>query len=194
VNIGVFGGTFDPPHTGHIVVAEQVRQQMNLEKIILVPCAIPPHKREREISPGVHRLEMLRLAVKNHPGLDISTYELDRGGVSYTVDTLTELRRMMPDASFFLLVGMDNIADFATWKDPDRILMLAHLIVMTRPGFPAESRMFDEESNISVCAVPAVDVSSSEIRGRVSRGEAIHGLVPESVEQYIHHHRLYRND
>jgi nicotinate-nucleotide adenylyltransferase len=194
VNIGVFGGTFDPPHTGHIVVAEQVRQQMNLEKIILVPCAIPPHKRERQISPGAHRLEMLRLAVKNHPGLDISTYELDRGGVSYTVDTLTELRRRMPDASLFLLVGMDNIVDFATWRDPDRILRLAHLVVMTRPGFPVESGMFDGKSNVSVCEVTAVDVSSSEIRRRVSRGEGIHGLVPDPVEQYIRHHRLYRND
>ncbi len=192
MNIGVFGGTFDPPHVAHTRVAEHVRTSMGLDKVILVPCAIPPHKRERIITAGETRLEMLQLAVAGHNGLEISTAELDRGGVSYTVDTLEEFHRSMPDVSLFLLVGMDNMPDFRSWKDPQRILTLARVIVMTRPGFPADASVSGDTAHFSICEVPAIDIAASDIRRKAERGESIHGLVADSVEQYIQSHTLYR--
>lgn len=191
MRIGVFGGTFDPVHIGHLVVAERVRQDQVLDKILFVPCAIPPHKLDEEISTDRHRLEMLRLAVGGNPGFEVSDIELKRGGVSYTVDTLRELHERSPHAELFLLVGADNIREFHTWREPLRIAALATILVLTRPGYVPSFDRDMPRDRIEVCEVPEIGVSATEIRRRICDGRGCRYLVPDAVIGYIADHGLY---
>jgi nicotinate-nucleotide adenylyltransferase len=163
---GIFGGTFNPPHVGHLIVAEYVRAELSLDKIVFVPAAIPPHKLGQEIIPAEHRLAMLRLAVEGNNHFDVLDIELNRGGVSFTVDTLRQLREHDPANELYLLIGMDNLVDFHTWKSPQEILSLATVV--------------------------EIEIASRETRARVAAGKSIRYLVPQSVEDYIEHHQLYR--
>ncbi len=192
MRIGVFGGSFDPPHNGHIGIATHAARQLGLDRTILVPSAVPPHKLDRDLSSPEDRLAMCELAVADVPGLSVSDVELRREGVSYTVDTLLELRGMFPGSELFMLIGMDNYHEFHLWRDPERILELATVIVMDRPGYRTRGIEPNAGSRIRRVEVPQIDVSSTQIRRLVSIGEPISGLVPRAVEEYIDAHRLYR--
>ena len=190
MNIGVFGGTFDPPHNGHLIIGGYVRQVLALEKVVFVPSLISPHKQERAAAPGEERLAMLRLAVEGMEGFEVSDMEIARGGVSYTVETLGEFHKMQPGCNLSLIIGSDNYREFDSWKDPGKILSLAHLVVMSRPG--AEPLEPGDNLRLQSIAVPEIRISSTDIRERIRRGVSIRFLVPEKVEEYIISNGLYR--
>jgi nicotinate-nucleotide adenylyltransferase len=196
--IGVLGGTFDPPHIGHLWLATAAADELDLSKVLLVPAASPPHKRRRSISHAADRVLMTRLAVANDPRLDVSLVELEREGPSYTVDTLTDLAGRHPDVDLVLIMAADSLAQIDTWREPDRLLELAHWAVGPRPGTPLPARTElvarwgRAASRIHLLGGPALDVSASQIRRRVAAGRAIRYLVPRAVEELIVDRGLYR--
>ncbi len=193
MKIGIFGGTFDPPHIGHLIVAEHVRDRLGLDKIIFIPAVIPPHKQDRsDITPAETRLQMVRLAIAENPAFEASDTEIRRGGISYTVDTLKELRIQHPHDTLYLLIGMDNVHQFKTWKDPESIRQIAQVVVMTRPGFPGNRTSAEGWETMMVCDVPEIDISSREIRDRVRDRRSIRYLVPLPVFDFVVGHQLYR--
>jgi nicotinate-nucleotide adenylyltransferase len=188
---GVFGGTFDPPHIGHLIIAQHVLQDLRLDRIVFVPGATPPHKQDRQISMAEHRLAMLRAAVAGNPGFEVSDAEIRRGGVSFTVDTLLEMQSARPEDALYFLLGMDNLPEFATWKSPERIMRISQLVVMTRPGFSPDLPPLLSEGRPILCRVPAIGVSSSMVRQLVGEGKSIRYVVPDAVESYVASHGLY---
>jgi nicotinate-nucleotide adenylyltransferase len=192
MKLGIFGGTFDPPHRGHLVVAEDVRRIVSLDEVIFVPSAISPHKQTRVITPAEHRLAMVTLAVDHVPGMRVSDMEIRRGGVSYTVDTVKAMRLEHPSAELFVLMGLDNIEDFWNWKDPGEILGMAGLIAMTRPGVPRPSLDSFRGRDIRIVEVTPIDAASSDIRVKLAAGISVQSLVFPAVLQYIRENALYR--
>ena len=210
--IGVFGGTFDPIHIGHLRSAEEAREQLGLASVLFIPAADPPHK-NRRLTPAVHRLAMTRLATARHPAFRVSTIEIERGGRSYTVDTLRGLRERLPAGTrLTLLLGLDAFRDIGTWKDYRTLFTLADLAVWSRPPhdiraplglLPVAARRdfcyvrndktlrHRTGTHIRFVTVTALDVSASDIRLRLQRGRSIRYLVPSSVERYLSRHRLY---
>ncbi len=194
--IGIFGGTFDPVHVGHLVVAEELRHVLALDRVLFVPAGEPPHKPDQELSDDDHRLAMLGLAVAGNPAFEISTVDLDRAGPSYTADTIALLSRDRA-ASLVLLMGADSLRDLPTWHDPGRIASLAELGVASRPGVTLDvgelvRAVPEAQGRIFLVPTPAIGVSSSDIRRRVAAGEPIRYQVPEAVEAYIADRGLYR--
>jgi nicotinate-nucleotide adenylyltransferase len=192
MRIGVFGGSFDPPHNGHLIVASDAARGLRLDRVILVPSAMPPHKLGRQLSAPEDRLAMCRLAVVENELFEVSDVEIRREGVSYTVDTLNELKREVPAGELFLLIGMDNYVEFHLWRDPGGILELATVAVMERPGYPGADPEKVESDRVIRVSVRQVDISSTRIRELVSGGESIRSLVPAGVRRYIDQHALYR--
>ena len=200
VNIGVLGGTFDPVHLGHLIIAEEVREQLKLDKVLFVPSGHPWLKEERIITPAEHRVSMLRLALASNPRFQISMVDVERGGPSYTVDTLADLRRQFGEsASFFFILGWDSLRDLHLWKDPARIIQQCRLVAVGRPG-SAKPRLSALEmalpgisNNVLLLPKPLIGISSSEVRQRVSKGLSIKYLVPEAVETYSREKGLYRS-
>jgi len=199
MNIGIFGGTFDPIHTGHLIIAEEARLRLGLSQVIFVPAGEPWLKEDRIISSGEHRLEMVRLAIAANPFFRASTVDLERPGPSYTVDTLTDLRRELgEEANFYFILGLDALVEFSTWREPERIVQVCHLVAAKRP----EARDLDLESlersipgishRVVILDNPLIDMSSSEIRERVGKGLPITDLVPEAVARYIREQGLYK--
>jgi nicotinate-nucleotide adenylyltransferase len=202
MRVGVFGGTFDPVHFGHLILAEQAREQGRLEHVWFVPAARPPHKREGDLTRFEHRAEMLTLAIAGNAAFRVLDLEKDRPGPSYTVDTLTELRRREPAADLWLLVGSDTLEDLGSWHERQRLPELAGLLVMTRPGHVVldlehVSRNLGVSSGaglrMHVLEVPQIDISSRDLRGRASTGRSLRYLLPRAVEVYIREKHLYRN-
>jgi nicotinate-nucleotide adenylyltransferase len=196
---GVFGGTFDPPHLGHLAIAEWARDRLSLDRVIFVPAGQPPHKRDRGRSAAAARLAMTRLATRGQPGLTVSEIEVDRNGPSFTVDTLRELERRHPRARWYLILGADSLDDFATWKHPHEIARLATLVVAGRPASRSRTRRAAHaagapRSRRRVVRLdnPEIAISSSLVRARVRAGRSIRGLVPDSIARYIARHGLYR--
>ena len=189
--VGVFGGTFDPPHVGHLIAAERAVEQAELDHLLFVPTSVPPHKRDHEPEDGKHRLQMLRRSVQGNPRLRVSDIELRRGGVSYTVDTLKQLTANLPGTELAFIMGMDMLADFPTWRARDEILDLAEILVLTRPDFPLPKLEHKLRERVRICRIPDVGVASSEIRRRVKEGKSIRYMVIEEVEVYIVRHGLY---
>jgi nicotinate-nucleotide adenylyltransferase len=189
--IGVFGGTFDPPHIGHLIIAEQARQQLRLHKVLFVPAHDPPHKKGQATANPSQRLSMIKRAVSIVPEFEVSSIEIDREGVSYTVDTLRELRTKYRNAKFFLIVGGDNFAQLETWKSVTDILQLATPVVYDREEKKSRSRMRAMPKNIALHGA-ALRISSTLIRQRLKNGESIRFLVPSVVERYIRQHQLYQ--
>jgi len=187
---GILGGTFDPPHVAHLIIAEFVRQELSLDRIVFVPAAVPPHKRDARITPADHRLEMVRLAISGNPAFEVDDIELRRQGISYTVDTLEELNRRHPGDTLILLIGEDNLIDFRSWKNPDRILRLARVVAMTRPGFTAGPHIPLGEG-VTICEVPELDIASRKIREMIRGGKSVRYLVPGAVQEYIRANHLY---
>lgn len=185
--IGIFGGTFNPPHMGHLLIAERAREAAHLERILFIPAFLPPHKVGREIVSPVHRLEMTKLAAKGNRCFEVSDMEIRKTGISYTVDTVRMLRTQMPRGELFLILGSDSLAEYAGWKEPGEIRAMAQLLVYSR-GNGMTNRL---PSGVDLIRGPEIGISSTDIRGRVARGESIRYMVPTAVENYIKKHGLY---
>jgi nicotinate-nucleotide adenylyltransferase len=191
VKIGVFGGTFDPPHVGHLLLASDARDALGLDRLIFVPALTQPFKvGSPPAASAGDRLEMLRLAVADDAHYVVDDTEITRDGLSYTVDTLEHLTARFPDGQLFLLLGEDNMASFDKWKNPERIRQLATLALMQRGEKPRHVDPKDFEG-VVVISTRRVDVSSTEIRDRLRSGKSIKGFVSESVERFIDHRGLY---
>ena len=189
--IGIFGGTFDPVHIGHLILADYALTELRWDSVVFVPCNIPPHKGAVS-APASHRLSMLREAIAGNSRFEISTVELERGGVSYSVDTVKQLRENFgPETELSFLVGADSLLEMSTWKDPAALLEMASLAVVDRPGCDLGQMPQDLRSRVTLVRAPLIGVSSSEIRKRVKEGKSIRYIVPESTYRYIVSHRLY---
>ena len=202
MRIGVFGGTFDPIHWGHLILAEQCREQRRLDKVLFVPAGEPPHKSPEQITPGKLRREMVELAIAGNPAFEASDVELARSGPSYTADTLTELRSKYPGDELFLLIGSDSLTELAEWREPAKIAELATLVVVIRPGAPLvdvrglEGVLTAEQLGRlgeNVVEMPLVGISATDLRRRVFAGKSIRYLVPRAVEMFVQTHGLYRS-
>jgi nicotinate-nucleotide adenylyltransferase len=196
--VGIFGGTFNPPHLAHMVCASEARAQLGLAHVVLVPTAVPPHKAMDDEPGPAHRLQMCRLAVQgHHDWLRVSSIELDRGGPSYTVDTLQQIHESQPGDELTFIVGGDMAWSLPSWREPERILELASVAVAERAGARREEvrgRLvaMNGAERISYIDVPRLDISSSALRRQVRNGRPIDYLVPDAVADYINERRLYR--
>lgn len=189
--IGILGGSFDPVHNGHIALAEECLHQLKLDKVVFVPAHTSPFKRESGAASCEDRLQMLRLALKKEEGLELSTYEIDKGGVSYSVETVSHFRKTYGDeAELFFISGADSSKDLSEWKDIEKLLFLCTFVIATRPGW-GENSPYEEK--IKRIMIPSVDVSSSLVRERAKNSKSIDKLVPREVAAYIKEKALYRN-
>jgi len=198
LRLGLFGGTFDPPHLGHLMVAQEVAERLSLDRLLLLVAGLPPHKLGELLSPPTIRVEMARAAVAGNPLFGVSEVELDREGPTYTVDTLRHFRVAHPDAELFFLLGADQLAEFHEWQEPEGIAGLVTLVAVGRDGvgpdqLPPVALGSGEELNFMSLHVTRVDISSSEVRARVREGRSIQYMVPEDVRRIIETHRLYRS-
>lgn len=195
MNLGLFGGSFDPVHYGHLLLAEMCREACALDEIWFIPAAIAPHKPAHPAAPASARLEMLRLAIGGHEAFRVSPIEVDRGDVSYTVDTLEEVHAAHPEAALHLLMGSDSLADLPTWRHPARICEVATLAVVHRAGTPppdfAPLSTIGQKVNQRVVEMPGWELSSREIRRRIASDLSIRFQTPRAVEEYIKAHKLY---
>jgi nicotinate-nucleotide adenylyltransferase len=189
--IGILGGTFDPPHIGHLWLASLAADALPLDRVVFMPAALPPHKRDRSMSSITDRLLMTRLAISGNDAFELSTLEVGRPGPSFTIDSVGELRRTYDDARLFLLMASDTLAQIDTWREPDRLLSLIEWAVAPRPGsvLPDASRLRERfgaaAQRIHLLTGPSLDVSATEIRRRVAAGRVIRYLVPLAVEVLI---------
>lgn len=184
--IGILGGTFNPIHTGHLLLAEGVRERLNLDNVLFIPCFLPPHKRPLRLAPARRRLAMTRLAVQGNPSFKVSTIEIERGGKSYSVDTLRQLHRLYKGKpKFFFIIGSDSVEGIRSWKNIDKLMKLCKLVAVTRPGY------FYRYSRVKVIDVPTLPISSSDIRRLIKKRISIRYLVPENVRRYILNKGLY---
>ena len=192
--LGVFGGTFDPPHLGHLALAECAREQLRLDRVLFVPAGRPPHKRASGASSARARLAMTRLAVRGNPAFAVSTLETARPGPSYTVDTLRALRAAYPQARLYLLIGADSLRDFRTWHAAEAIRDLAVLAVARRPGVsaPPWSAAWRARRRLVWLENAGLEIASREVRARAASGRSIRYLVPDAVARWSARHRLYR--
>ncbi|MES1212808.1 MAG: nicotinate-nucleotide adenylyltransferase [Leifsonia sp.] len=188
--IGVMGGTFDPIHNGHLVAASEVQQSFELDEVIFVPTGQPWMK--EGVSPAEHRYLMTVIATASNPRFTTSRIDIDRGGITYTIDTLRELRQLHPAADLFFITGADAVAQIVEWKDVEELWELAHFVAVSRPGHALSIRGLPEQG-VSSLEVPALAISSTDCRRRVDRGFPVWYLVPDGVVQYISKHHLYRS-
>lgn len=191
--IGVFGGTFDPVHVGHLIAAEEVRWSLGLDKVLFVPAADPPHKRGVSMADAADRVTMLELALDHNPGFAVDRTDVDRPGPHFTVDLLARLAAQLGEScELFFILGADSLQDLPNWRRPEDIVRLARIVVVDRPGYgllpPAVAGL---AANLLHVPVPLVGVSSSDIEARVRAGRPIRYQVPEAVGDYIQLHRLY---
>jgi nicotinate-nucleotide adenylyltransferase len=196
--LGILGGTFDPPHVGHLWLAALAADSLGLDRVLFMPAAQPPHKGGRLVTRATDRLLMTRLAIAGDPTFELCPIEMERTGPSYTIDSVTELKRAYPDAQHFLVMASDSLAQIDTWREPDRLLAEVEWVVGPRSGSQLpdrsalEARFGPNASRIHLLEGPTLEVSSSEIRRRVAAGLTIHYLVPRDVEELILLRRLYR--
>ena len=200
MRIGIFGGSFDPIHYGHLILAENCREQASLDQVWFIPSAIAPHKRNGATLTDRQRTELIKLAIGGHDAFIVSDLELQRGGVSYTVDTLNQIHEQRPDDELFILIGSDSLHQFDSWREPARICELAIPLVVGRPDAkPVDlellSRFVDDNRLQAIKShrieSPLIDISSTDIRNRVSEGRTIRYLTPRAVEKYIETQKLY---
>ena len=191
MRLGIFGGSFDPPHVGHLLAAVDAFEALTLDRLIFVPAAVQPLKAGMASALPHHRLTMVRLLVGADTRFTVDAVEIERAGLSYTVDTLETFAQRFPSAERFFIVGEDAMTAFAAWKAPQRIMRLAHVAILRRPGATAADMSHAPDGTISL-STRLIDVSSTEIRERVRDGKSIRGFVPESVAAFIETERLYR--
>lgn len=187
--VGIFGGTFDPIHNGHLITTQSVRELRNLDKIIFVPSFVSPHKPNIKSASPKHRLNMIKLAIEGIDFFDYSEYEIDKRGISYTVDTLQEFKKRYNELEF--IIGYDNIFTFHTWKNPDEILELAKIIVLKRKSSIPRSFIDKFVKAATFVQTRGIEISATDIRERVKKGMPINFLVPEKVKEYIYKNNLY---
>jgi len=202
VRIGLFGGSFNPVHVGHLIASRAVAEHLRLEKVYLVPAAVPPHRGSKSLAAPEHRLQMLRLAARGEAVFEVSDYEIRQPGPSYTVLTVEEFSRQLGDAAeLFWIIGADSLPDLANWYQAERLVDLCHIVTAARPGWEvpdlsALSGRFRpdqvEKLRAGILQTPRIDVSASEIRRRVAAGLSIRYLVPDAVADYIARQGLYR--
>jgi len=200
VKIGILGGTFDPIHMGHLAIAQEAAEELQLPRVLFIPAPRPPHKQKQAMSDVVHRVAMVRVAIEDNPLFQLSTVELERDGPSYTVDTLAQLRGVFgEETELFYIVGGDAPGDLLSWREPERILTLATVVVVTRPGYTEtqieqlRSRLPAARTRIRALSGPQYGISATDIRVRVESGRSIRYLVPPDVHSYIARHGLYRS-
>ena len=198
--IGIFGGTFDPIHTGHMIVAETIMDEFGLDQVVFIPAAVPPHKLGRQISPARDRYMMTMLATCSNPRFQVSDMEMHRQGPSYSRDTLAQLiEKHGSDAEFYFVVGADSVVSLHTWNRIDELLGMCHFIGASRPGCMPDMSKIRERfgslaEKINCLETPELEISSTEIRKRVRQGKTIRYIVPEAVEQYIYKEKLYMDN
>ena len=198
MRLGIYGGTFDPIHYGHLVLAEQCREQCQLDEVWFVPAAHPPHKLDATISSAKARCEMIEFAIAGHPHFKLSRMELERTGPSFTVTTLEQLRAEDESRELFLLIGADSLHDLPHWREPQRIFEMATVVTVNRGDRSLPDRSLlerqlgpAEAARLRFVQMPGIDISASDIRQRSIEGRSIRYLVPRAVEAYIAHNRLY---
>src|SRR5262245_47023925 len=203
MRLGLFGGSFDPVHYGHLLLAECAREALALNEVWLLPASVPPHKQGRELASAKARLEMLELALAGYEQLRASPLEIERGGVSYTVETLAAVRQQQPQAAIFLLMGADSLRDLPTWREPSRICELATPAVVRRGGSPepdfsvlAQIVSAQRLNDIRAAQVqmPLIELSSTDLRRRAATGQSLRYRTPRAVEKYIETQGLYRKE
>lgn len=200
MNIGVLGGTFDPIHIGHLLVAEEVAARLDPSRILFVPAGQPWLKANNAISPAEHRLEMVRLAIAGKPGFELSTIEIERPGPTYTVDTIAELQAQLGGDELFFILGWDNLSQLPQWHQPARLIKMCRLVAVPRVDFPLpdlpslEKELPGISQRVILFDAPRIDINASEIRRRAAEGLSIGELVPEPVERYIKEHGLYAKE
>jgi nicotinate-nucleotide adenylyltransferase len=201
MRVGIFGGTFDPIHMGHLLLAEQCREQVPLDQVWFMVSAAPPHKREREVTSFDKRVEMVQLAIAGNPAFQVNEMEKDRKGPSYTAETLAELRAQHPDTEYHWILGSDCLPDLPHWHEPVKVVSQAKLVVVARPGWPAWSAEQlrsalhlppDYPLHMLLVAAPLVDFASRDLRRRISEGKSIRYFVSPAVLAYIQDKKLYR--
>ncbi len=199
LKIGICGGTFDPIHLGHLAVAELVRSEYNLDKVLFIPSGMPPHKNLENVTAPIHRLNMVKCAVSSNPFFEAVALEVERSGYTYTVDTLKELRGLYPEGTeFYYIIGADVVMDLLSWKNAPEVFKLTNFIAVMRPGFSNEA--FNErlvflrskyEMNISSYQIPLLDISSTFVRDRIKEKKSVKYIVDRDVEEYIIENHLY---
>lgn len=198
MRIGLMGGTFDPVHLGHLFIAEMAREEFGLDRVIWLPAGDPPHKKGYRVTPQEHRHAMVLLATASNPDFEVSRWELERSGPSYSIDTILHFREVCPGAELFFITGADAILEILTWYRHDEVIRSCRFIAVTRPGYDLNrlSAVLPPEylSQIDLLEAPGVDISSTDLRARIRTGSSIRYLVPELVATYIQKHRLYLED
>lgn len=189
MRIGIFGGSFNPIHLGHLLVAEDVTEQLKLDKMVFIPTFLPPHK--KELLSYQHRCKMLKLAIHSNPLFELSNIEAERQSKSFTIDTLRELKKQFSQDQLFLIMGTDQFASLAHWKEPEKLFQLAKVVVIQRPNFPL--RRFRSQKPIFLKVIQ-VDIASAEIRRRLRLNRSVRYLLPEKVWRYIIKNHLYQNN
>ena len=201
MKLGLFGGTFDPVHHGHLIGAQAALSDMNLDKVIFVPASLPPHKKDRGITSPEHRVAMLRAAIEDNPGFDMSLVEMERGGQSFTIDTIRNIKSSLGDRDkLYLILGADNLVDFTTWLNWRDIIDECGIIALERQGFGSAQKIFAsglgkeemDKMDLNWVRMPLVGISSTDIRNRVQNGRSIRYQVPRRVEEYILENSIYR--
>lgn len=187
--VGLFGGTFNPIHTGHLVMADQVGQQLGLDKVCFMPDATPPHVDHKGTIAAKYRVEMLAAAIKSNPLFDLELCEIRRGGVSYTYDTMVALKKENPDTDYYFIIGADMVNYLPTWHRIDELVKLVRFVGVKRPGYTPDSQY-----PVLWVDAPMLDITSTAIRSRVRQGESIRYLVPDAVAAYIEKERLYLDE
>jgi nicotinate-nucleotide adenylyltransferase len=188
--VGIMGGTFDPIHHGHLVAASEVAALFGLTEVIFVPTGAPWQKSDREVSPAEHRYLMAVIATASNPRFWVSRVDIDRGGPTYTIDTIRDIGEQRPDAELFFITGADALAQILSWKDAQEALRRARFVGVTRPGYALSDAHLPTDS-VTLLDVPAMAISSSDCRARVRAGHPVWYLVPDGVVQYINKHHLY---
>ncbi len=186
--IGLLGGTFDPPHYGHLIIANEVLNQCRLDEVWFVPAFVPPHKQQMRVSKPEHRVKMVKLAIASHPFFRLCTIEIDRKGPSYTVDTLKKLKAKYSNVEFFFIIGADMVQDLLNWKKIDELFEMTTFIGVKRPGFPLESPFLNK---IITVETPLTSVSSTFLRERFKKNQSTRYYLPDNVRHYIEENQLY---
>jgi len=190
------GGTFDPIHHGHLVAASEVRAWFDLDEVVFVPTGEPWQKSSREVSAAEDRYLMTVIATASNPQFWVSRVDIERGGPTYTIDTLNDLSRALPDADLYFITGADALGEIFTWRDASELFELAHFVGCTRPGYEMDDSTLEgiPDDKVTIVEIPALAISSTDCRDRTAAGEPVWYLVPDGVVQYIHKHALYRPD
>ncbi|MDH4223655.1 MAG: nicotinate-nucleotide adenylyltransferase [candidate division Zixibacteria bacterium] len=190
--IGILGGTFDPVHSGHLILAQELKETLGLQKVIFVPSATPPHKEGFYLSPARDRMMMTQIAIQDNPDFSLCDLEIKREGESYTIDTIKELKKLYPQQELYLLLGSDVLEELSSWKEPDKIFREVKVAIAIRPGFDTIDKRNEYVKKAKLIPISGLNISSTEIREKVKSGKSIRYLVPPEVEEFIRAKNIYK--